>query len=165
MTNRTTTTAQRQNDRVRGFTAVELLTVTTIIGIVSAIAVPNFQGAKITGNETAAVASMRTIASAAENFRTRYGFYPGAVSGDGLADLSDPNADPAPLIDEILGSGQKSGYDFEFSGNFVTWECIATPTESSTGFRSFYLDNTGLCRVEADYATNGAATANSPFLD
>ncbi|MGA1201981.1 MAG: type IV pilin protein [Planctomycetota bacterium] len=149
----------------RGFTAVELIIVIAVIGLIAALAIPHLRAAKIHSNEVAASASLRTIARATEQYRSLMGRYPGVESGDGLADLAQPGSGATPLIDEALGSGTRGGYLFQFSVAGEEWACVATPSEPGRGSRSFYLDQSGLMRVERDYFANDAATSESPFVD
>jgi general secretion pathway protein G len=68
----------------RGFTLIELLIVVAIIGILSAIAIPNFLQAQTRAKVSRVKAEMSTIATALESYAVDYNKYPPQDGGVGL---------------------------------------------------------------------------------
>ena len=138
--------------RKQGFTLIELMIVVAIIAIIAAIAIPSLLNARKAGNEASAISSLRTLTTVNEQYRTRFQSY-----STNLANLQTEN-----YIDNVLGSGTKSGYTFTYAGGVNTWTCTADPTtKGTTGDRFFFVDQSGVIR----FSSTGTASATSSAID
>ncbi|MEK7850175.1 MAG: prepilin-type N-terminal cleavage/methylation domain-containing protein [Candidatus Omnitrophota bacterium] len=136
-----------------GFTLVEIMIVVAIIVLLAAIAIPNLLRARLSANEAAAIASLKTISWAAQTYRTSNSGYP--------ENLSELSTSAPQYVDSVLGSGVKQGYNFTLTGEANSFNATAEPvTPNVTGVRSFFVDTSGVIRS----SSNGTADDASPAI-
>ena len=128
---------QKRHYADRGFSLIELLIVVAIILIIAAIAIPNMLRSKMTANQAAAVANLRTISTASVSYWVTYsnGYPPSLTSLGGS--LPPATCNLAVLIDESIATApnQKSGYQFAYTGDQGN---VATPPPGCTpGFNGY----------------------------
>jgi len=151
--------------RQNGFSLIELMIVVAVILVIAAIAIPNLLGAKMSANEASAVSSIRTLNTACITYTATYNIgFPVALSNLGPAAVADYTA--ADLIDSVLVTGVKSGYNFVYvsgtpdaTGYISSYALNVNPSApGQTGVRFFYSDQSGMIT----YAYGAPATSTDP---
>lgn len=97
----------------RGLTLIELLVVVAVLGILAAIAVPNFQEAMVRSKVSRSDADMRTLATALESYAVDYSTYPPDGNGDpyrGLVAMTTPVAYQTTIPHDPFNMGYLDGY-------------------------------------------------------
>ena len=142
-----------------GFSLIELLIVVAIIGIIAAIAVPNYLASKRATNEAAAISSLRTIGSSQLMYRQMLG---GGVNFANT--LTELGPGGAQLLDNVLGAAAtvtKSGYEFTLTGSGTSFDASANPVyPGTTGVRYFFTNEPGVIRFDK----TGPADASDPSV-
>lgn len=158
----------------QGFTLIELLIVVAIISIIAAIAVPGLMRSRMSGNETSAAASMRTINVAEVSYSSSCGNQ-GFASAFTVLSTTPPGQTESFISPEFnVANPQKAGYTFALAPGIgagagpndcngtattTTYYVSAVPTTfGSTGGRSF-ATNQG----NTIWQVNAAAAPAEPF--
>jgi prepilin-type N-terminal cleavage/methylation domain-containing protein len=120
----------------RGFSLVEVLIVIAILSILAAIAVPGLVRARMTGNETSAIASLRVTASSQIAYVATCGN--GGYASNYAVLGTPPAGSTVGFISEDLGHVPpifKSGYTFALGAGVGSVaganDCNGTPTISA----------------------------------
>lgn len=148
-------------EKVNGFTLIEILVVTIVVGILFAIALPNFISAEDKAKLAAVKANMHTVQIASEGYKTDTGsyatsaveldpYFPGGSFHTGGASGTRPD-------NPITGQAGQSLYNEAFSTSAMIVAERSTPPGAGSGSRG----QIGYCPADIDqsYAICGLDSA------
>ena len=135
-----------------------------------------WEQADLDASEDAAIADLRSVATALDTYRRAYGKLPDTLAVLGPAPPNGVSPEAASLVDADLAAGNKDGYTIRYritpaAGNLPeeeanraeTFSLASSPKEyGKTGRRSFFLDSSGILRG-AD-RQGGVATTTDPRI-
>lgn len=171
----------RSTSHSAGFTLVELLIVVAVIGIVSAISVPAMLRARRSGNEAAAIGSLRSLNSAESSYAAagRGGFSPTLAALAAPCPGSDVGfISPDLSTDPTIKSGYTITMAASASAALGPIDCNGVPTQTayyvtavpvsagvsglrgyaSTAAGTIFFDPLGAAPTEAQMAPGGGGT-------
>jgi len=153
--------------------------VTLDVGVVmvgAAIAIPNLLRSKMAANDTAAVATLRSVLTAQMMYAANYpyrGYAPNLATLGRNPKGPSNTADYAGLLDASVANPActagawctKSGFRFTLSGTCSGQKCsdfvaVGTPVTANTGTRSFCATSDGVIRFKTGAPLNSAVSAS-----
>jgi prepilin-type N-terminal cleavage/methylation domain-containing protein len=129
----------------RGFTLLEVMLVVSIIALVASFAVPSMQDARRVANEAAAIAMVRSIFDAEQQYNRKLGT-PSAPFASSLPVLESAELLPGGLVPAGGGLFRQRGYNYSisFDDASLSFRIHAVPIGATEGSFSFLALEDGL---------------------
>ncbi len=119
----------------QGFSLLELLIVVAIILIIATIAIPSLLRSRQAANESAAVASTRTITTAQVTYLSSSGGSYGTIAQLVSSGLLDTGF-----------NGTKGGYNYSITSSGTDYTIFAEPASTNNGRYGYYSTPDGVVR-------------------
>ncbi len=141
--------SQKNEKNNKGFSLLELLIVVAIILIIATIAIPSLLRSRQAANESAAVASVRTITTAQVTYLSSSGGRYGSLT----------NLQTAGLLDNSFPNKGGYTYGITVNGSGTDYTISAYPASTNNGRYGYYSVPDGVVRYSTDstYAPSGQA--------
>ena len=124
------------NRKKQGFTLVEIMIVVAIIALLAAIAIPNLLRAKMSANDAAAKATLKSLSTVSETYAT-------SNSGNYPTDITALTGATPPYISKGYCGTTVSGFDFTCTQTASTYTFTATPSSVGTSGTTTFTMTTG----------------------
>jgi prepilin-type N-terminal cleavage/methylation domain-containing protein len=124
------------NKTQKAFTLVEILIVVAIIALLAGIAIPNLLRAKMTSNQSAAQATLKTISTALETYSITNGRYP--------SDTTSLIGAAPPYLNKDYFTAPNNGYTFTAAISDYAYTITALPVTASQGTLSYSITTGGV---------------------
>jgi hypothetical protein len=135
-----------------------------------------WEQADLDAGEDAAIADLRSVASALDSYRRAYGKLPDTLAAIGPAPANGVSPETASLVDSYLAAGDKDGYTIRYTvtpgpvgspdneaNSSETFSLASSPKEyGKSGRRSFFLDSSGV--LHGADKQGGIATPSDPRI-
>ncbi|MFL5783774.1 MAG: type IV pilin protein [Bacteriovoracaceae bacterium] len=153
--------------RQDGFTLVELMVVVAIIGLLSAVAIPNFQKYQARSKTAEAKLQLAAIYTAEASFFADYNIYAGCLIYMGYDPREEVNSRYYSMGFSSFGTIDPTAYSSASNAGISVTECPSTYAQAQGSFPAGKALGSALSNVTYLYSTTGgvqATTASMTYL-
>lgn len=176
----------RKNDKLNGFTIVELLVVIVVIGILAAITIVSYSGVTAKARETKIVNIVKSYQTALQMYYTESGAYPterfclgsssdypansdfdaGVCMTNGTNNMS-ANDTINSVLESYMGSHISGAYDTRTDLDGVTYRGVFYIPGWDSSIGGLWFDNTGSnnCPIGSSMITTNGSVACALMLE